>query len=934
MLLQPDQQQWLAEFGVKRKAQTKLQAREDQKAALITKLMRDLQDQQEDLLTGTQQTVIKKGTKKDTQQTQDYIKRKQHKLFDVADQKKGYVLATAIDDKAKKPKFKEEEWNKLTGEQKHFQELQQAGRIVDTLARQMQTEVVKLDENGRPKTKVLVNSKTGKAKKDKNGKKKTKHVKGPLFTAEEIKEELYTPMVRAGLIPETNVPDEFSATKKMLDGSFKAYGKRLSREKKRGMFAENYKLGFAVGKGLVSFASAVQTLDLDSKLPDSQLQSSGSEIGNIQQGFGLAANDPGAVNAYADAAEKTAQAFEFVQNVSDIAFDVAGDVAGEVVDGSDEAKHEGNPIKKAAGKVAGLAIADIATALGGALNQYALGMAASSAFSAIVKGPDVAKKLAEQDVAGAGVVLSTAIKDTLIKLGPPNDPDIASAADKAAKAFTAALKADAVIKELKAHAFEKAAAELGAAAGPAAQLIKSDIGVMKVFNKQANVDLAEGSAGEVVAAEFERDETPKPTTDQIRDHKPVDEHKAQWVLDGKEFICLKCPGKGEDPEFFAGMLEAKIKRLEQDAAIWKWITMLGGMGFDLAADFVAPLAIGGALLRLAKNANEALKRYTDMVAFLGDRQHMLNAASEFSTAVTQFIRNADQQFMHYSINAAIEGLKVVAAALQCGGITAGAGAGLAGAANISQGIEGVIYEAAKRWDLGKAWDTYKIALENPDNRKDGLIAIKKNPTLAKYAIAWGAVIKKDPLVTDFMHSCGLNKEATLKDPDANTDLVVTYLEKRMPDDNVVVGRDYTAIGKVELTATVWIKEKTKGEKKLGAKAQDTRVLDSLLARWEIEYPLLKDAEPEISNAPDDDKKKEAVARWTAVVNEHETMLKEMSNAFALYKPYNEEGEPVLEMSDVRDKFTKRIAAHQAELNHKKSKLRKMLPQAKKAAATK
>jgi hypothetical protein len=224
MLLQPDQQQWLAEFGVKRKAQTKLQAREDQKAALITKLMRDLQDQQEDLLTGTQQTVIKKGTKKDTQQTQDYIKRKQHKLFDVADQKKGYVLATAIDDKAKKPKFKEEEWNKLTGEQKHFQELQQAGRIVDTLARQMQTEVVKLDENGRPKTKVLVNSKTGKAKKDKNGKKKTKHVKGPLFTAEEIKEELYTPMVRAGLIPETNVPDEFSATKKMLDGSFKAYG--------------------------------------------------------------------------------------------------------------------------------------------------------------------------------------------------------------------------------------------------------------------------------------------------------------------------------------------------------------------------------------------------------------------------------------------------------------------------------------------------------------------------------------------------------------------------------------------------------------------------------------------------------------------------------------------------------------------------------------
>ena len=149
---------------------------------------------------------------------------------------------------------------------------------------------------------------------------------------------------------------------------------------------------------------------------------------------------------------------------------------------------------------------------------------------------------------------------------------------------------------------------------------------------------------------------------------------------------------------------------------------------------------------------------------------------------------------------------------------------------------------------------------------------------------------------DFMHDCGLNKD-TLKDPEANVDRVVSYLEKRMPDDNEVVGRDYSAVGKVELVATVWIKEKARGEKKLGAKAQDTKSLEYSLTQWELKYPVVKvvkDKDP-------------------ADVQKCRDILRDLEGAFAQYKPFDKDGVPIQEMSDLRAKFTKRIALHKKEL---------------------
>src|SRR5262249_9481463 len=114
--------------------------------------------------------------------------------------------------------------------------------------------------------------------------------------------------------------------------------------------------------------------------------------------------------------------------------------------------------------------------------------------------------------------------------------------------------------------------------------------------------------------------------------------------------------------------------------------------------------------------------------------------------------------------------------------------------------------------------------------------------LAKYAVAWGAIIKKNPLVSDFLDKCGLDA-ATLEDPRANLHRVVEYLEARMPDDNVVVrgttkGADW-APSPIRLTALGWTEAKKRGEAEAGLAPLPTAALDAALARFEPEYAAAK-----------------------------------------------------------------------------------------------
>ncbi|WP_198938007.1 hypothetical protein, partial [Pelomonas sp. KK5] len=119
----------------------------------------------------------------------------------------------------------------------------------------------------------------------------------------------------------------------------------------------------------------------------------------------------------------------------------------------------------------------------------------------------------------------------------------------------------------------------------------------------------------------------------------------------------------------------------------------------------------------------------------------------------------------------------------------------------------LLMDLKNKYDVEAGWKATKKALANPANRRMGLEARQLNPTLAKYSLAWGAVVLKDPLARGAMKACGLT-EASLNDEKADTHKVVKYLEVFYEDD-VSIYRDNSeelpkwVPAEIELTLTCW-----------------------------------------------------------------------------------------------------------------------------------
>lgn len=846
MLTEP-QKNWLAQLNGNIVRQQALDQRESQKLALLAKLAKDREAHKEELSKAMGQKVTTRPSKKMVQEGRGvegkgddmdvrHKKGDQTKSFDIDDQRDGFRLA-ASDGTI-------EEWDPNTGNQEKFQEHLAAAREIEAMADEMERAMTdEIGPDGKPTGKQV-----------------------PLFSKEDIVNELYAPLQRRGLLAETFVPDKYSQTKEMLDETYKAYAERLKSDKKskaRQMFNENLGLGKSllnfsvttVSSGLTINSAANSTSSMQTKWDPQE------NIKSLRENLGLQANSTG---QWASDVDKTSQAMQFIGQglnfASDQILDPALTIEGKVLEdrGLDNERNTAAAMQKLVPALVGAA----AMSFGNAMNASGLGMEASATFGSKVQRGNIAtalgaKKLDASHMTQIATELAKAMADVLLELDPgitttvPTSKDaLTGAADVLKREIPAALAAAKALSAVQGDRPDEAVTLFGeaAAAGASAALKKP---VLDVFASPAARQKARANASDAMTAEFEADVPGPVPPKQVAKHKTEhSDHLPDWVQGAKgEWVCAVCEsGNTQDAEVFAGMLDRRIAQLDRDMAIMKWGSNLLSLGIDTATTFIAPLAIAGCAVKMAKNLYEAAKRTADTASFCEKREGMFNAASAYSAPVSNFIYNGGLQAAHYYANAAFEAAKMIGAIIQCAGaVAAPAGAIVTAAAGAGQALEQVLYEAKKRYDLEKAWDTYKLAISRPQNRRLGLIAMKKNPTLAKYAVAWGAVIKQDPLVVDFMAACDLNA-STLKDPKANLDRVVSYLEKRMPDDNVVTGRDLGSGGpvpgwapaKIELKAASWLAAKTRAIEQGKVVDRDTRTLELALidlerefAKWEL-----------------------------------------------------------------------------------------------------
>ena len=501
------------------------------------------------------------------------------------------------------------------------------------------------------------------------------------------------------------------------------------------------------------------------------------------------------------------------------------------------------------------------------MDAAGLGVAAASSFSSVMKRKPLADDLGaetldEQKVKDAAAKLAEGFKKALLAC----DPKKPAAVETDNRSST-----DILIAAGKKYA-DDFNNKIGATAGAIkTALEKNDKDVISKFVEAATAAFSDSATSAVLTKlRKAHGDDISATVNNTLTEELLEKQQECEQQEKEEMERIADQG---DVQAWAGMLEKKIKKLERDKLTIDMAAKVGGLAFDVASKIISPLAIAGQLVKVVWNVTEAVKRNRDFYAWVDSRNDMLRAASAFSAPVRDFVHNADVQASHYEINAALEFIKMAGAIVECTGFGALIGKATQTAASIAGAIEAILYEKNQKNELETAWKMYKLALTQPENRKLALKAMKKNPTLAKYAVAWGAVIKKDPLVLDFMTTCGLDSY-TLKDPNAKVGDVQKYLELRMPDDNVVVGRAVVSadwVPNIELSLASWTSVVKRGEAKAELVHQDLRDVELGLMRQD-EFHAQKISGKNADSADQGD------------VVKYQELLDQIDGHFAQYSP--------------------------------------------------
>jgi len=298
---------------------------------------------------------------------------------------------------------------------------------------------------------------------------------------------------------------------------------------------------------------------------------------------------------------------------------------------------------------------------------------------------------------------------------------------------------------------------------------------------------------------------------------------------------------GSESDKFAqdvSSIDSLIAEMMKDQMILQMATGVAKGGLAMAAKWVPALGAATVAIQLAENLMAAGNRALQLNAWIKNQKDLRSAQDALESSAKNFVKNQGEQFSHYSIQAAFQTAQLIGKVLELSGIASAAGTAVAAAADAGAEAEKVIYEFYKKATLEAAWKLTQKALRNPKNRRLGLEARALNPTLAKYSIAWSAMVRENPMARNIMNEIGLS-ENNLRSKGSDVKKVVKFMELKFSDDiqvrkKVDLKEDYMP-KPVELNAKCWCLAKVRAEsQKDGAlHAVSTGALDDLFAQVDV-----------------------------------------------------------------------------------------------------
>ena len=642
--------------------------------------------------------------------------------------------------------------------------------------------------------------------------------KEDLFEVAEITKEFYTPLVRELLIPENMVPPRFSKTQQMISGSNDYYIKECQEKGK-----DPDSGGFALAKGAVSVASQACTAAF------------GANTDHAAIAQGVAA----LLSVGIDGTQKLVNKELTINDWSTIVGGLAGPI-GDVVGGSTGNTYFGAQIGDSiAAGVAGVDIvgrvamwkktggpfptAEIIGAITtGVSKSLAAKSDASSGADAVTFGNASALAIEVGGVAKASYIaamkadaagLGDAFADgdwkkvKRLMRGYALEAGLAAAAE-AGKALVAVHVVDRLDQaQISATAEAQRTLDADTAGGASADQINADkdavsnaaptsedlLKIINLGNKQGDAigDMSEKLLNvpesrekmrkevEALRRKYDQADDKK---EELEELKTVEAELAKERDEYQKSLNRLSATEPSDEDFKS--IAKMIAKIETDRAIMKAAAAVGGAGVTIAQEFFAPLKAAGSLIKFLVNLQAAVERAIALSKWVDARKGAVSAVSPYSTSIENFLKNQAEQFSHYTIQSALMAIQTGSAIAENGyppvkALTLGAGA--------TATLEDTIYKFYKQQALVKAWKTTRLSLEDPLNRKLALVARRMNPSLAKYTIAYGALIDQDPIAVRAMNSIGLDREALSRANDQVV-LVKKFLQTTYPDDGEVFGK--------------------------------------------------------------------------------------------------------------------------------------------------
>jgi hypothetical protein len=370
--------------------------------------------------------------------------------------------------------------------------------------------------------------------------------------------------------------------------------------------------------------------------------------------------------------------------------------------------------------------------------------------------------------------------------------------------------------------------------------------------------------------------------------------------------------EAEMPEGERQTLKKIMEKLACDRAIFNTVDALVQGTASVAAQFFPGANAIIAYKELVQNFMAAVqhtKLYRDWAK--GQAEALGAAFDALASAEMNRVGLEEKYMAEGWVMTALSGLEAIGQTLAAGTPLAPVGFAVVAAAKGAKAVTKITFAGIAEADLRKAWSQYETAIENPLNRKAMRAALRANPTLAKYAIAWAAIEDKNPMARSIVKGCNLT-DAVLADPASDVQGVVTYMEMLFNRDPVVLKRVPVQKkpwwpGKIEPNVECWMKFTQAAQKAKTdpmAKSPMGNVLgcftrfDKATEEFEKAEATAKQAHPTPTAAQ--------VQEMEDAKHALKVAATDLRAALGVYQPVKPDGKPHTGMKEVAEEFVKAI----------------------------